>query len=103
MPAFHRILFPISFSGAYTHIVNQVVWLARRFNAEVILLDVVTPFSYPASLLEKGHEITVRDLYFHIIIQQAEKDLDQALRTELEGIPVTRVLLRGGPPVKSWR
>jgi nucleotide-binding universal stress UspA family protein len=35
-------------------------------------------------------------LHAHII-QRAEKDLDQALRPELDGIVVTRVLLRGDP------
>ena len=47
-------------------------------------------------MLESGHEITARDLHAHII-QRAQKDLDQALRAELDGIAVTRVLLRGDP------
>ena len=78
------------------HIVQQAAWLARRFHAEIILLHVVTPLSYPAGVLESGHEITARDLQAHIV-QRAEQDLDQALRPELDGIAVTRVLLRGNP------
>ncbi len=62
----------------------------------MILLHVVTPLSYPAGVLESGHEITARDLHAHIV-QRAQKDLDQALRPELDGIAVTRVLLRGDP------
>jgi nucleotide-binding universal stress UspA family protein len=44
-------------------------------------------------------------LHAHIV-QRAQKDLDQALRPELDGIAVTRVLLRGDPAheiVKSAR
>ena len=47
-------------------------------------------------MLESGHEITARDLHAHIV-QRAQKDLDQALGPELDGIAVTRVLLRGDP------
>lgn len=74
----------------------QAAWLARRFHAEIILLYVVPPLSYPAGVLESGHEITARDLHAHIV-QRAQKDLDQALLPELDGIAVTRVLLRGDP------
>ena len=62
----------------------------------MILLHVVTPLSYPAGVLESGHEITARDLHAHIV-QRAQKDLDEALRPELDGTAVTRELLRGDP------
>ena len=39
-------------------VAHQAAWLARRLRAEIILLHVVTPLSYPAGLLESGHEIT---------------------------------------------
>jgi nucleotide-binding universal stress UspA family protein len=47
-------------------------------------------------MLESGHEITARDLHAHIV-QRAQEDLDQALQPALDGIAVTRVLLRGDP------
>jgi nucleotide-binding universal stress UspA family protein len=78
------------------HVVRQAAWLARRFSAEIILLHVVTPLSYPAGVLESGHEITARDLHAHIV-QRAQRDLDQAMWPELNGVAVTRVLLRGDP------
>jgi nucleotide-binding universal stress UspA family protein len=56
----------------------------------------VTPLSYPAGLLERGHEITARDLHAHIV-QRAQNDLDQPLGPEFDGIAVTRMLLRGDP------
>ncbi len=96
MLSIQKILLPVVFADTSRHVVHQAAWLARRFHAEVILLHVVTPFGYPAGMLESGHEITARDLHAHIV-QRAQKDLDEALRPELDGIAVTRVLLRGDP------
>ena len=96
MLSFHKILVPVALTDTSSQVVQQAAWLARRFHAEIILLHVVTPLSYPAGLLESGHEITARDLHAHIV-QQAQKDLDQALKSELDGIAVTRLLLRGEP------
>jgi nucleotide-binding universal stress UspA family protein len=91
-----RILVPIVFTDTSRHVVHQAAWLARRFHAEMILLHVVTPLNYPTGVLESGDEITARDLHAHIV-QWAQKDLEQAMRPELDGIAVTRVLLRGDP------
>ena len=90
------ILVPIVFSDTSRHVLHQAAWLARRFHAEMILLHVVPPLNYPAGVLEGGHEITARDLHAHIV-QQSQKELDETLRPELEGIAVTRMLLRGDP------
>jgi nucleotide-binding universal stress UspA family protein len=75
---------------------RQAAWLAGRFHAEVILLHVVPPLSYPVGALEAGDEITARDLHARIV-QRAQKDLDQPLPPEFDGIAVSRVLLRGDP------
>src|SRR5665213_547206 len=91
-----KILVPVVFANTSPHVMHQAAWLARRFHAELILLHVVTPLNYPAGVLESGHEITARDLHAHIV-QQAQKDLDQTLGPELDGISVTRLLLRGDP------
>jgi nucleotide-binding universal stress UspA family protein len=96
MLSIHRILVPVVFADTSRHVVHQAAWLARRLRAEIVLLHVVAPLSYPAGLLESGHEITARDLHAHVV-QRAQEDLDQALHPELDGIAVTRVLLRGDP------
>jgi nucleotide-binding universal stress UspA family protein len=96
MPSIQKILVPVVLADTARHVVHQAAWLARRFHAEVVLLHVVTPFGYPAGMLESGHEITARDLHAHIV-QRAQADLDQALRPEFDGIAVTRLLLRGDP------
>jgi nucleotide-binding universal stress UspA family protein len=96
MLSFQRILVPVVFTDSSRRVVRQAAWLARRFHAEMILLHVVPPLSYPAGVLESGDEITARDLHAHIV-QRAQRDLDQALLPELDGIAVTRLLLRGDP------
>ncbi len=90
----HKILVPIVFADRSRHIIQQAAWLARRVHAEIILVHVVTLFDYPAGFLESGHEVTARDLESQVI-QRAQQDLDQNLPPELDGIAVTRVLLRG--------
>jgi nucleotide-binding universal stress UspA family protein len=80
-----RILVPIVLADTSRHVVHQAAWLARRLRAEIVLLHVVTPLSYPAGWLEGGHEITARDLHAHIV-QRAQEDLDRALQPELDGI-----------------
>jgi nucleotide-binding universal stress UspA family protein len=77
-------------------VVQQTALLAHHFHSEIILLHVVTPLSYPAGVLESGHELTARDLHANIV-KQAQRELDQSLRLELEGITVRRLLLKGDP------
>ena len=92
----NKILLPVDFPNTELRVVHQAAFLARHFHSEIMLLHVVTPLSYPAGILESGHEITARDLHAEII-KQAQKDLDQSLRPELDGIAVKRLLLKGDP------
>ena len=95
-----KILLPVVFTDPYTdssrHLMHQAAWLARRFHAEIILLHVVSPLSYPYGVLESGHDVTARDLHAQVV-QWAQKNLDQTQPPEFDGIAVTRVLLRGDP------
>ncbi len=90
----NKILLPVDFSNASLRAVQQASFLARHFHSEILLLHVVTPLTYPGGVLESGHEITARDLHAEIVMR-AQKDLDQSLRPELDGIAVRRLLLRG--------
>jgi len=96
----HRILVPVALPEAFTdssrHALFQAAWLARRFHAEIILLHVVPRLDYPYGALEAGHEMTVQDLHMQAV-QRGQKDLDQVLTPECDGIAVTRLLLRGEP------
>lgn len=100
MTNIERILVPVALPEAFTdssrHALYQAAWLARRFHAEIILLHVVPRLDYPYGALETGHEITVEDLHMQAV-QLGQKDLDQVLPPEFDGIAVTRLLLRGDP------
>ena len=92
----HKILLPVALPHTAPRVVHQTALLARHFHSEIILLHVVTPLSYPAGVLESGHDLTARDLHANIV-KRAQQDLDQSLRLELEGITVRRLLLKGDP------
>ena len=92
----NKILLPVDFPSPSPGMIHQATFLARHFHSEIILLHVVPPLNYPAGMLESGHELTARDLHAEII-QRAQKELDQSLRSELDGIAVKRLLLRGDP------
>lgn len=92
----NKILLPVDFPNTSMGVVHQAAFLARHFHSEIILLHVVTPLSYPAGVLEGGHEITGRDLHAEIV-KRAQKHLDQSLRPELDGIAVKCLLLKGDP------
>jgi nucleotide-binding universal stress UspA family protein len=100
VPNIRKILLPVVFTDPFTHssrhLMHQAAWLARRFHAEIILLHVVSPLSYPYGMLEPGHDITARDLHAQVV-EWARKNLDQTQPPEFDGIAVTRVLLRGDP------
>ncbi len=95
-----RILIPVSLPDAFTDasrdIPQQAAWLARRFHSEAILLHVMTPFAYPAGLMERGHAITEWDLESQTV-RLAQQQLDELLLPELDGITVKRLMLRGNP------
>ena len=55
----------------------------------------VTRQSYPVGILELGYELT-GDLHAEIT-NRAQTELDQSLRSELNGIEVRRLLLEGDP------
>ena len=90
------ILVPVAVAVTSRRLVREAASLARRFHAGIILVHVVTTFDYPAGLLESGDEITARDWHAHVV-QTAEHDLDRVREPELDGLAVTRLLLRGDP------
>jgi len=95
-----RILVPVALPEAFTdssrNALYQAAWLARHLHAEITLLHVVPRPDYPYGALEAGHEITAEDLHVQAV-KTAQKDLDQAMLSEFQGVAVTRLLLRGDP------
>jgi len=98
----NRILLPVELPHAEPRVVQQAAFLARHFHSEILLLHVVTPFSYPAGVLESGHEIMAKDLHAEII-KRAQNDLDQSLRSDSMGLPSDACCSKVIQPVKSCR
>ena len=92
----NKLLLPVDLPNIQLRVVHQAAFLARHFHSEIILLHVVTPLSYPAGVLESGHELMARDLQAEVI-KRAQTDLDQSLQSELDAIAVKRLLLKGDP------
>jgi nucleotide-binding universal stress UspA family protein len=97
----NKILLPVDVPDAKLKTVRQAAFLARHFHSEVILLHVVAPMSYPVGILEIGYELS-GDLHAKII-KRAQKDLDQLLESELDGIAVRTLLLKGDPALEVAR
>jgi nucleotide-binding universal stress UspA family protein len=92
-----RILLPIDFLSASKHVVHQAAALARHFHSEIVMLHVVTPLSYSAAMINGNYvPANLADLREELI-RQAQRQLDQALGPELDGLAVKRVLLEGDP------
>jgi nucleotide-binding universal stress UspA family protein len=100
MVGIHKILVPVedpaTFAHSSRHLIRQAAWLARRFQAEIILLHAVSTLSYPSGWFESGHEITEKDSHARVV-QQRQSELDRAYLPEFDGITVTRLLVRGDP------
>jgi nucleotide-binding universal stress UspA family protein len=96
----NKILLPVDFQSAPSSLVHQAACIARHFRSAIVILNVVTPLSYSAGMLEGSYVPTSREDLLAELIRQARKDLDQCLRPELEGLPVERMLVEGDPAIE---
>jgi nucleotide-binding universal stress UspA family protein len=92
-----RILLPIDFQGSSKHVVHQTAILARHFHSEIVMLHVVTPLSYSAATIEGNYVPANLGDLLKELLRQAQKQLDQQLGPEFDGLAVRRVLLEGDP------
>jgi nucleotide-binding universal stress UspA family protein len=95
-----KILLPVDLQSPSPSLVHQAAVVARQFHSEIAVLNVVTPLSYSAGMLEGSYVPTSREDLLAELIRQAQKDLDQCLKPELEGLPVKRMLLKGDPALE---
>jgi len=96
------ILVPVAGAGASKRLVLEAAWLARRLHADIVLLHVMTDLDDSGGLLESGNEITTRD-WHERVVQTAEDGLDRVSEPELDGLAVTRLLLKGDPATEIVR
>src|SRR4051794_22437847 len=90
-----RILLPVDFSERSVGAVRYAKPLAVQLGAELVLLHVLTPPQYEFGALEIGGYMTA-DLYRNRSDQVAQ-ELEGFLRSELDGLPVRRVVFEGDP------
>src|SRR5580692_2087242 len=90
-----KILLPVDFPNTSLPVIHQAATLAHHFHSEIAMLHVVTAQSH-AGVPEDGPELARWDLLAEVL-REAEKNRDQALRPELEGLVIRRRLLQGDP------
>ena len=90
------ILLPVDFPNTSLPVVHQAAMLAHHFHSEIAMLHVVTAQSHAAGVPVDGLKIAGWDLLAEVL-QEAEKNGDQALRLELEGLVIRSRLLKGDP------
>ena len=91
-----KILLPVDFPNASLRVVHQAATLAHRFHSEIVVLHVLTMQRHAAGVPEDGSELAGWDL-LAAIIREAQKQQDQSLEPELEGLAIRRVLVKGDP------
>jgi nucleotide-binding universal stress UspA family protein len=90
-----KILLPVDFPNVSLRVVHQAATLAHHFNSELVLLHVVTARSHAGGVPD-GPEFAKWDL-LAAMLSEADKSSDQSLRTELQGIPIQCILVKGDP------
>ncbi len=89
-----KILLPVDFPLASLDVIHQAATLARHFNAEIVILHVMTARSHSAGVPEDSRELSRWDL-LAAILRQAQNQQDPSLRPELEGLTFRCKLLEG--------
>jgi nucleotide-binding universal stress UspA family protein len=91
-----KILLPVDFPNASLHVVHQAATLAHHFHSEIVMLHVVTARSHAAGVPEDGSALAGWDMLAEMV-RGAQKNLDQSLGLELEGLAIRCVLIKGDP------
>jgi nucleotide-binding universal stress UspA family protein len=91
-----KILLPVDFPNTSLPVIHQAATLAHHFHSEIAMLHVVTAQSHAAGVPDGGVELGHWDLLAEVL-REAEKNRDQALRQELEGLVIRSRLLQGDP------
>ncbi|MGA2980593.1 MAG: universal stress protein [Terriglobales bacterium] len=93
-----KILLPVDFPNTSLRVVHQAATLAHHFDSEIVMLHAVTAESHAAGVPEDSSELAGWDL-LAVIIREAQKQRDQSLGPELDGLTIQRMVVNGDP---SW-
>jgi nucleotide-binding universal stress UspA family protein len=89
-----KILLPVDFPLSSPAVIHQAAVLARHFNSELVLLHVMTALSHAAGVPEDSRELAGWDL-LAAILREAQKQKDNSLGPDLEGLTVRSKLASG--------
>jgi len=93
-----KILLPVDFPNASLWVVHQAATLAHHFHSEIVMLHAVTARSHAAGVPENSSELAGWDLLAEMV-REAQKQQDQSLGPELDGLTIRRMVVKGDP---SW-
>ena len=91
-----KILLPVDLPIASLGVIHQAATLARHFHSEIVMLHVVTAESHAAGVPEDGSELAGWELPA-VIIREAQKQQDQSLGQELNGLTIRCMVAKGDP------
>jgi nucleotide-binding universal stress UspA family protein len=96
--AIKKIVFPLDLVETHLPVfaVHQAAAVARHFGSEILLLYVVKPLTF------MGSSETVRELIEQAVSREQER-LDSSLGSELNSLPVKRLVLKGDPAAEILR
>ncbi|MGA7560922.1 MAG: universal stress protein [Terriglobales bacterium] len=96
MPNIKKILLPVDIPIASLGVIHQAATLAHHFHSEIVMLHVVTPESHTAGVPDNNSDSAEWDL-LAAITGKAQKQQDQSLRPELDGLTIRQVVVKGDP------
>jgi nucleotide-binding universal stress UspA family protein len=91
-----KILLPVDIPIASLGVIHQAATLAHHFHSEIMMLHAVTALSHAAGVPEDSSKLAGWDL-LAAIIREAQKQRDQSLRQELDGLTIRRMVVQGDP------
>jgi nucleotide-binding universal stress UspA family protein len=91
-----KILLPVDYPIPSLGVVHQAATLARHFRSEIVMLHVVTALSRAAGVPEYDGEVAGWDL-LTVVLDEAQKQQDQSLKPELDGLAIRGMLIKGDP------
>ncbi len=91
-----KIFLPVDFPNTSLRVIHQAATLAHHFRSEIVMLHVVTAQSHAAGVPQGGSELANWDMLAEIV-RRAQKNRDQTLGPELNGLTVRRMFANGDP------
>ena len=95
MRSISKILLPVDFSERSTGAARYAQALARHFQAELMVLHVLTPPNYEFGALEIAGSML--DELYRNRAEQAAQELDAFMAPELPGLKVRKLVFQGDP------